>query len=357
MALGLLSFGCKDSGNADSGPGPTVVRAGSDGEPRGFKLGFGALPPAQTSEAYVNTFATAAQYAELIHIRRVPPWEEFLPGASPSEETIELTRLETALMRQYDPLELFFTVDITDAASKRARLANLPAAFDQTDGLFNLDLRQAFVAYATYIARNYQPAYLALGAEVNMQRHRAPEQFDAFISLYAEAYESVKAASPDTLVFPTFQLEDLLGLLDDIHPPQWEALEPFRGRMDALAITTFPYLAEIRSYQALPANYYSQLNEHYIGDILIAEAGYTSAPIDGRPIIGSEPDQQQFLSFLLENMDVRGFDALIWFAALDPQFAAEGPSAVLKDAGLRYSDGSNKDAWTIWEEQSRRPLE
>ncbi len=357
LAFGLVLGACKGNENDSEGPGPTVVRAEPKGEPRGFKLGFGALPPAQTSQAYINTFATAAQYGEIIHIRRTPPWTEFLPGASPSDETIDLTRTETALLDQYEPLELFFTIDPTDAAAKRARIANLPPEFDATDGFLNPDLRQAFIAYATYVARNYKPEYLVLGAEVNMHRHRAPKQFEAFTTMYAEAYDSVKDVSPETQVFPTFQLEDLLGLLDDIHPPQWEALESFRGRMDALAITTYPYLAEIRTYTALPVNYYSQLNEHYIGDIFIAEAGYSSEPIDGRPIVGTELDQQQFLSWVLSNMDVREFDALVWFAALDPQFAAEGPNAVLKGAGLRHSDGSNKEAWAIWEEQARRPVE
>ena len=355
-ALGLALSACQGNENDDEGPGPTVVRAPSEGEARGFKLGFGALPSLQTSDAYVGTFATAAQYGEIVQIRRVPPWSEFLPGASPSDETIDLTRLETALLDQYDELELFFTIDVTDAGSKRARIADLPPDVDPDEGFLNLDIRQAFVAYATYVARNYQPAYLALGAEVNMHRHRAPEQFDAFTSLYAEAYDSVKDASPDTQIFPTFQLEDLLGLLDDIHPPQWEALDPFRGRMDALAVTTYPYLAEIRSYTALPLNYYSQLNQHYVGDILIAEVGYTSEPIDGRPIVGTELDQQLFLSWVIENMDVREFDALIWFAALDPAFAAEGPNAILKDAGLRHGDGSNKEAWAVWEVQARRPI-
>jgi len=357
LVLGFTLAACKDSENDSQGPGPTIVRPAGSGEARGFKLGFGALPPVQTSEAYINTFATAAQYGEIILIRRTPPWEEFLPGASPSEETIELTRLETALMRQYEPLELMFTIDPTDAPSKRARIANLPPEFDGTDGFLNPDIRQAFVAYATYVARNYQPAYLVLGAEVNMHRERAPEQFEAFTTLYAEAYASVKAVSPDTKVFPTFQLEDLLGLLDAIHPPQWEALEPFRGRMDALAVTTYPFLTDIRSAADIPVNYYSQLNEQFTGDIIIAEAGYTSKPIDGRPIIGSELDQQQYLSFVLENMEVRNFDALIWFAALDPRFAAEGPDAVLKDAALRRGDGSNKDAWTLWEVEALRPLE
>ena len=356
VALGVFGAACKGGDNDEVGPGPTVVRAEESGEPRSFKLGFGALPPSQTTEAYVNTFATAAQYAEIINIRRTPPWEEFLPGATPSDETIELTQLETALMRQYEPLELLFTIDVTDAGVKRARIADMPAGYDPADGFFNLDIRQAFVAYATYIARNYQPEYLALGAEVNMHRHRAPAQFEAFTTLYAEAYDSVKAASPDTKVFPTFQLEDLLGLLDDIHEPQWEALEPFRGRMDVFAVTTYPYLTEIPSATSLPLNYYSQLNEHYIGEIVIAEAGYASDPVEGRPVVGSETDQLQFLSFLVQNMDERGFDALIWFAALDPQFAAEGPDAVLKDAALRRGDGANKEAWTIWEEQARRPL-
>ncbi|MCZ7578160.1 MAG: hypothetical protein M5U18_14310 [Dehalococcoidia bacterium] len=90
FAFGLFWGACGgDDGGAEGtptpagadGPGPTVVRAEPEGEPRTVRLGLSSLPPELTSDAYIQAFATAAQYAETILIQRNPPWRDFLPGA------------------------------------------------------------------------------------------------------------------------------------------------------------------------------------------------------------------------------------------------------------------------------------
>lgn len=336
--------------------GPTIVRPTPQGEPREVRLGFSSLPPERTTDSYVTTVATAAQYADLLLIQRVPPWEEFMPGGSISDQTKGLTELERALLDQYDDLDLFFGIDPTDGVVQRSRIANLPATVDPEVGFGDEHLRSAFVGYATYVAANYKPAYMALGIEINMLYDRAPEQFDAFVSLYAEAYDAVKQQSPDTKVFPTFQLEDLEGSFGTIHPPQWEVLDFFRGKMDALAISTYPFLADVRSAADIRADYYSQLRDRFEGEILIAETGYASAPVEGKVNVGTEEDQQAFLERILGDAEDNGFTAVVWLAALDPAFVSQGATSVFRDIGLRKSDGTNKLAWGVWEEWARRPL-
>jgi hypothetical protein len=365
VALVALTFTACQPGEADPdaapgrgapGPGPTVVRAEPQGEPRTILLGFSSLPPELTTEAYIQAFATAAQYADLILIKRTPPWADFLPGGTISEETAETTRLETALLKQYDGLRLFYAIDPTDGAVQRSRLANLPPQVDLQAGFNDPRVRAAFVAYAAYVAKNYRPDYLALGLEVNMTYERAPEQFEAFVSLYREAYTVVKGNSPETRVFPTWQLEDLEGIFGEVHPPRWELLERFRGMMDVLAISTYPFLGEVRSVADIREDYYRQLRMRWQGEILIAETGYPSAPVQGREAVGTEAEQRAYLERLLTEAEELGFTGVVWFAALDPAFATTGPAAAFRDTGLRRADGSNKQAWALWEEWARRPL-
>jgi exo-beta-1,3-glucanase (GH17 family) len=126
--------------------------------------------------------------------------------------------------------------------------------------------------------------------------------------------------------------------------------------MDALAISTYPFLADIRSTADIRDDYYSQLRNRFPGEILIAETGYASAPVEGKVNVGTEEDQRAFLERILQDAERNGFSAVVWLAALDPAFVSAGATSVFKDIGLRESDGTNKLAWGVWEEWARRPL-
>ncbi|MEE8386041.1 MAG: hypothetical protein V3S01_08995, partial [Dehalococcoidia bacterium] len=177
------------------------------------------MPAEQTSESYASAFELAASAGEVILIQRVPPWHEMLAG-EPSDSTVAATHRETELAEQFG-LDLFVAIDPMDVAEGRSQLADLPEDLHGA-GFAHEEVRRAFIAYAQYVAANYQPKYLALGVEVNSYQQGHPEDFEEFIVVYHEAYEAVKELSPDTLVFPTFQFEEMLGLLpiDNPFPPR-----------------------------------------------------------------------------------------------------------------------------------------
>lgn len=346
----MILTGC--SANGGKSPGPTVVRATPQGEPRGARIGFSVLPPERSPEAYTAAFATAAQYGDIILLQRTPPWEDFLPGGRVSKATSDNTRYEVALLDQYSSLKRFFAIDPTDGVVQRSRIANVPAGADAQAGFNDPALRAAFKEYAAYVSTNYKPDYLALGVEINMLAERNPVQFQAFASLYREAYDVAKKNNPKGKVFPTFQLEDIEGTFDVSHSPHWEILDTFRGAMDVLAISTYPFLGDVRSADELRVDYIAQLKNHFTGEILIAESGYASSPIEGEANVGTEEDQRAYLERLLAEAEANGLSAVIWTAALDPTYA----SPPLRSIGLRQSNGSNKLAWETWEAWARRPL-
>src|SRR5688572_9816276 len=65
------------SASREGRAGPTIVREAPTGEPRIPLLGFSSLPSERTTDSYINAFATAAQYADIVLVQRAPPWEEF----------------------------------------------------------------------------------------------------------------------------------------------------------------------------------------------------------------------------------------------------------------------------------------
>jgi hypothetical protein len=343
-------------GDDEGGPGPDLERPERAGPSRSVAIGFGAIPANRSHEGYIEAFATAAQYADVVTIQRTPPWADFLPGGTVSEVTEETTTLETDLLDRYNWLRAFYAIDPTDASVQRSRVADLPAGIDPGEGFEDPRLRDALVNYTAYVANNYEPDYLAIGVEVNMLYERSPAQFEAFVRAYEAAYDVAKAARPGMLVFPTFQLEDLLGRLDQVHEPHWEVLDAFRGKMDALAVTTFPFVGNIRAARDIPPDYYAQLVRYFEGPVLIAQAGYPSAPVEGEALIGTEQDQAEFLGRLQADAEANSFGLVSWVAPRDPAVASEGSGWSLKDTGLRRADGANKAAWPTWERWALRPL-
>ena len=120
-------------------------------------------------------------------------------------------------------LTLFYAIDPYDPGD-RGRLAAPPEGYERS-GLLNPALSAAIVAEARFIAGAYQPAYLAFGVEVNATFDSlAPASTSPTSVVYREVYDAVKEVSPQTLVFPTFQYEQLLGVTpwEVAHAPRWE---------------------------------------------------------------------------------------------------------------------------------------
>jgi hypothetical protein len=326
------------------------------GPPRTFMMGFSSVPRELSAEAYAETFELAAEHGEMVLIQRTPPWEDFLPGGRVSDDTATTTAAEKSHIRDRD-LRLFFAIDPTDGTTGRDQLAGLPAALSARD-FSDPDVRRAFVAYAEYVAINYRPEYLALGVEMNQYYTKNKDGFEDFKTLYAEAYATVKKASPDTKVTVTMQYEDLQGILptQDAHFPDWQLLRAFEPNMDIVTISTYPSFS-FASADAIPENYYTQLRAFTDLPIAIAQMGYSSAEVGQGVSSGSESDQAAFLRRALADAEEMEMRFVVWFAGWDPSFAREGAEAAFQHIGLLRGDNSEKPAWSEWLAASRRPYD
>jgi hypothetical protein len=319
----VLAAACGGGSNATPNEAPTPT-AGS-GASRTFLMGVSSQPSRTNEKAYRDAFDVAGQAGEVVLIQRTPPWSEFVPGGSISHKTEQVTLL-----------------------------ANLPDNL-KGEGFTNPDIRAAFIAYAKYLALNYKPAYLALGVEVDMiYRGRGDGSFRNFLSLYFEAYDAVKSVSPDTLVFPTFQYEDMLGLLNTGSPtlPTWTLVKRFEPKIDMLAVTSYPSLVFDR-VSALPLDYYDALKGVIDKPIAFASIGWNSADVaSGAPDDGSQPAYLYRALSAAENLDGR---LLIWYLGRDPETVPQGFEP-LANMGLQDSGGHPKSIWRIWTSALTRPM-
>jgi len=333
---------------------PTIPpRPSPQGEPRSFQMGISSLPSELTETSYERTFALAASAGDMILVQRVLPWKEMLGGGL-SDDTVKSTRRETELARQYG-LRLFVAIDPTDPAQGRARLAGLPSEL-RGAGFGDDSVQRAFLAYARFVATNYRPDYLALGVEINSYQRANSQDFERFVQLYHQAYRAVKEISPNTLVFPTFQLEELQGLLpaDNTQPAQWFLINRFEPDLDLLAVSTYPSTA-YGSLDQVPSSYLAQLSTYTKRPIAIAGTGYPSAPAAPNAT-ASEQDQAGYLRRTLDSAQQLSMPFVVWFVSQDPTYTSEAPLDRLQSMGLRAQDGTPKQAWQVWQTTARRPL-
>jgi len=325
------------------------------GDPRPFLLGFSDVPAQLTEDAYIRQFDLVANYGETILLQRPSSWSQFLPGASVSRALRDEVIAAREAARARD-LVVVVALDPFDAGN-RGRLGGLPAEYEGRS-LADEDLRDAFVAEATFIARNMRPEYLALGTEVNATYERNPDGYFAFLEAYQEAYEAVKEASPQTQVFVTFQYEELLGVVPELppHAPRWELLDDFGGAIDLIGITSYPSFA-YPTARKVPVEYFIQMQSHTELPIAFVGVGFASGAGRAGVNASTEPEQRRFVQRLLEDAFQMQTPLLIWFAAEDLGFAATPPYDLLASIGLREADGTPKESWTVWEEASNRPLD
>ena len=349
--LALAAAGCRVERVEE--PAFTATPIPEAGEPRPFRLGFSSLPSRLDDAAYVEALDLTALYGDLLLIQRSPTWAEFLPGVEPSEELRELTQREARAIEERK-LTLFYAID-PYAPADRGRLAALPDGYAGA-GLLNPDLRAALIAEARFIAGAFQPAYLAFGIEVNATFDRSAAEYEAYLGVYRDIYDVVKQVSPRTLVFPTFQYEQLLGVTpwEVAHPPRWERLAEFGERLDVVAIATFPSLVH-EVARNIPGDYYSQLRDHTDLPIAFAATGFSSGTGPGGINSSTPEEQRRYLQRLLGDAEALQSPFVVWYASRDPQFVSDLPIELLRSSGLLDIAGQPKDAWRVWAEAARRP--
>ena len=323
-----------------------------EGQARPYELGFSSLPTEFSETAYRQAFQTAGQFGEVILVQRPPLWSEFREGGTISAETTRTTEAEKELAAALH-LDFFVAIDIIDPA-KRDRIA-LPAEW-QGASILDPEVKEAYLAYAEYMALNYRPAYMALAVEANMLYEQNRGEFEDFLPVYRDAYRRVKAVSPETRVFVTFQYEELLGLVPwrKEHEARWEIAELFEPDLDLFAISTYPSFVYARA-DAVPPDYYLQIQDYTALPIALAESGYASGPGPGGLNSGTEGDQARYVRQLLDDAEFLRAALVIWFASADPALGDGPPYDLFRSIGLRRRDGSAKLAWQSWQEAAHRP--
>jgi len=312
-------------------PTPTSATAGMSAGPRAPRYGIAGLVPPNfpdSSDADWLTFFAAlpnlggavgnySQVADLLQNQEV--------GLAAGLDVLPVTGFH---QDQNGGLEV--TVDFTNPVERAIFL-------------------DAIVGFAT----DYRPPYLGVGNEVNRVWEEDPAAFEAWVAALPEIVDAVRAASPGTQVFATFQYEFLRGL-DEItgagRVEDWTPLEVAAPHLDLVAFTSYPYFA-YDTPDELPADYYAAIAQHTDRPVGFTELGWPSAgiePLAGSVVegLGGTPEEQsafiERLDALLEPVDP-AFAMWVW--AYDT--SAVGPT--FESLGLSEEGGEPKPALEAWQ--------
>jgi hypothetical protein len=106
-----------------------------------------------------------------------------------------------------------------------------------------------FADAARRLAGRYHPPFLAIGVEINGFARRFPAEYARFATLHFPAIAAaVRGVSPDTIVFPLFQFEqligDLHGFVDPDGNPNCAGCVPF-DQINSLSGITYAPMPEV----------------------------------------------------------------------------------------------------------------
>jgi hypothetical protein len=198
----------------------------------------------------------------------------------------------------------------------------------------NANLRTSFVNYMVYMVRLFRPKYLVLMVEVNLYWvycGGSTANWDRLVAIQRNAFDVARNISPDTVVFPSFKLEDIYNQsttgYDSAH---WAAMAQLKKQR--IGIASYPYALRrsngsfISPYD-LPLDYFSRIRDRNPKEppIVITETGWNSTGLTFGDtttcyrdyIYSNESFAVAYMNLLFYSAAARGIAGITWWSHRD----------------------------------------
>lgn len=352
---------------------------------RDFRLGFTPFPPDLPDtniQALLGTYDRIREHGDIIahHFDDGIPWPEAAAGGSVSSYHPNM-QADWNFRREMTPAGHQVYVAITPISISRDALAPYRGANPDTprsdlgppwDAIAFDDplVKQAFLQHAIHVVEYFRPDYLAIGIEVNLLMHLAPDQWPAWLELHAATYQALKQRYPSLPVFVTATAGELLPGLTAADPAgQQQVLARVLPLTDLLGISFYPFLTALGT-DPLPDDLFLQIDELTDKPIVIAETGFSAEvqqldfDIGGSPVSlnldGSLEKQRAYFERLMDAADRHQFRFVINFVpadydALCDEIQCSDFSRIWRDTGLWDGQGNPRPALELWDAGLARP--
>jgi hypothetical protein len=348
------------------------------------------------------------------------PWDAFEKDTAPPAEWVAvMDGLRDAATRSGHPVFLSVTMldgqrqhlaDQTQIQSGAVKTVSSGSAacYDFNSAADASSKKAAYVKYVTYMVKKFQPKYLNVAIEVNLFFEKCPAAAAGVIDVANAAYEAGKALAPNTVVFPSIQIDHLYGYSSDSCADQTAREACFDAnysalvglRRDRFAMSTYPYMNEVGTPGNLPADWFTKGAARGGEKPLIAETGWPSTDIVVKAKDGTcptvfhfdEPESAAYLARVLSDAEKHRLELVTWWSdrdlvvsdlmtncpctfdatwctvldifrgpvsttATDTQFVGELLLKAFGTMGIRHYDGTPKpEHYALWTAARQRPI-
>lgn len=296
-ALAFLLPSCSKKSGSPTGLAPA----------RTYCMGFSAIPPKPDLGVALAALDLWTRRADAGVIVNEPPWDSLLAGRSP-DSLIRADQLGLANYFRARGLRVVVSIDATNGLDRAGESAPLVVA---GRSLTEPAIRQLYRAYVTAMDTLLHPDYLSVASETNLIRLAAPPAlYAAVVQVANDAAADVRARAAAVRLLTTVQVEVAWGR----QSPPGSFVGVDQDRVDfpfieALGLSSYPYLGGFNEPEQLPLDYYSRLAETAPIPEMVIEGRWTSASVGG--ITSSPEKQRRYLLRQAQILDRAG--ALYWF--------------------------------------------
>lgn len=346
LGLGLMTLVWLSACNSDSGPDP---------KPRSYVMGFSAIPPTNDESLLLATLALATQHSDAGLIQLSIPWTVLLDGTSAAAE-VRAVRLPLVQYYRGKGCKIVVALDVTDGLNRGAEAPELVAL---ERSITEPAVQQLYREYVSAVDSILHPEYLSLAAETNLIRLAAAGPvYSAVVTMVNAAAEEQLALSTTSKLMVSVQVETAWGRLqgDDIYQgiAQDRIDFPF---LDALGLSSYPYLGGFATPEEIPDDYYTRLTLDAPLPVVVLEGGWPSVSVG---VASSRALQADYIHRHAELLDQANAAGLFQITFTDLDLSTFPPPidvnlAPFAHLGLVDSALGPKPALASWDSVYDRP--
>ena len=324
---------------------------------RTYRMGFSATPPVLTLPSVLATIEAWRPHADIAQVTHTVPWRALLADTS-AVFLVRRDLQELVALYKSRGLPVIIQLDVTDGLARDREAPELVALGRSiAEPAVQAHYREFLLAVDSIT----RPTYLGLAMETNLVRAIAPPSVYAAVRTMTNAGAAALIANGSTARrFVSVQVETAWGRLPTTGKFEGIAADradfPF---MQALGLSSYPFLASFTEPEQVPLDYFSRVNSDAQLPLLVVEGGWSSTSVTG---VTSSPEMQaRWIRRQFAIADSAHVVAVtqITFTDLDLSAYPVPPNSILPlfaHLGLVDASFRPKPALTEWDAALERPL-